>query len=79
MLSAVVCISAFSDRTHLGSAEALERREHAVDVDVRRRAREHELGGMIWVSKAVVERDEAAKRRAEHDRLLDPQCLAESA
>jgi hypothetical protein len=47
-------------------------------MDVRRRAREHELGGMIGVSETVVERDEAAERRAENDRLLDPERLAES-
>jgi hypothetical protein len=65
------------DPAGLDSAEALERRVGALEVDVRRRAGQDELRRVLRVSKRVVERNKAAERSSEHDWLLNAERGAE--
>ena len=58
-------------------AQPFEHGGGAFNVDVGSRARKDELGGMRWMAKRVVERDEPSERAPEDDRVLDTERRAE--
>ena len=62
---------------NLRATEPLKHGEGTVEVDTSSGAREDELGRVIGMSNRVLESDEAAKRCAEDDRLLNAQNPAE--